>query len=205
VEPPELETYPNLSATFERGDTTGRATLERLSPHSFDHIMVLAYKDNLEMQQADARTLITLLHLRDIGDVSKVNMNVISEMLDNRNRELAEITKADDFIVGNTLISLMLSQVSENARLAEVFAYLFSAQGAAIYLRPAELYLNSGSSTNFYTVVQAAAARGETALGYRRAAEAFNSKAAYGVKVNPDKLEALSFQPGDKVIVLSEG
>ena len=202
---PELESYPNLSATFEQSDTTSRATLERLEPHRFDHIMVLAYKDTLEMQQADARTLITLLHLRDIGDLLKVDMNVISEMLDNRNRELAEITKADDFIVGNTLISLMLSQVSENRQLAEVFAYLFSAQGAEIYLRPFELYLNPGSSSTFYSVVQAAAARGETALGYRRVADAFNSKAAYGVKVNPDKLEALSFGPGDKVIVLSEG
>jgi len=202
---PELETYPNLSVTFEQSDTTHRATLERLEPHLFDHIMVLAYKDTLEIQQADARTLITLLHLRDIGDLSGVDMNVISEMLDNRNRELAEITKADDFIVGNTLISLMLSQVSENVQLAEVFAYLFSAQGAEIYLRPFELYLNPGSSSSFYSVVQAAAARGETALGYRRVADAFNSKAAYGVKVNPDKLEALSFQAGDKVIVLSEG
>ena len=35
-------------------------------------------------------------------------------MLDVRNRELAEVTQADDFIVSDKLVSLMLAQVSEN-------------------------------------------------------------------------------------------
>ncbi len=57
-------------------------------------------------------------------------------MLDDRNRELAEVTQADDFIVSDKLISLMLSQVSENKQLTEVFDQLFSSDGAEIYLRP---------------------------------------------------------------------
>ena len=201
---PEFAPFKNMTVTFEQKDTTRRATLERLEPHLFDHIMVLAYKDTLEVQQADAKTLITLLHLRDMGETRNVEMKVISEMLDNRNRELAEITQVDDFIVGSTLISLMLSQVSENKRLAEVFSCLFSSNGSEIYLRPAEWYITRGSSTNFYTVVEAAAARGETALGYRRAAESHNSAAAYGVRLNPNKLVPVSFEKGDMVIVLAE-
>src|SRR5690606_23053049 len=116
-----------------------------------------------------------------------------SEMIDDRNRELAEVTQADDFIVSDQLISLMLSQVSENRKLTEVFGDLFSATGAEIYLRPAELYVAPGSETDFYTVLEAARRRGETAIGYRLDAHARSSQDHYGVSVNPTKTERRVF------------
>ena len=125
-------------------------------------------------------------------------------MLDDRNRELAEVTNADDFIVSDKLISLMLSQVSENAQLTDVFGTLFSSVGSEIYLRPAEVYVAAGARVDFYTVLEAARRRGETAIGFRVAADARLSSAGYGVRVNPDKTESISFAPGDKVIVLAD-
>ena len=62
-------------------------------------------------------------------------------MLDVRNRELAEATKVDDFIVSDHLISLMMTQLSENAELAEVFDDLFDPEGSEIYLKPAGDYV----------------------------------------------------------------
>jgi hypothetical protein len=44
--------------------------------------------------------------------------------------------------------------------------------------------------------------RGEVAIGYRLCAQADDKSRNYGVRVNPNKLERLSFAPGDKVIVL---
>ena len=41
----------------------------------------------------------TLLHLRDIADRAKVDLSIVSEMRDVRNRALAEVTRADDFVV----------------------------------------------------------------------------------------------------------
>ena len=55
-------------------------------------------------------------------------------MLDLRNRALAEVTHADDFIVSDRLVSLLMSQVAENAQLNAVFADLFDAAGSEIYL-----------------------------------------------------------------------
>ena len=55
-------------------------------------------------------------------------------MLDHRNRELAEVTQADDFIVSDRLISLMLSQLSENEELNAVFDELFNPEGSEVYL-----------------------------------------------------------------------
>ena len=204
VDEPKLGTYAGLPVTFTRGDSTSRAVLEGLDVRKFDHIIVLAYKETLDTQRADAKTLITLLHLRDIGERTGVELSVVSEMLDDRNRELAEITKADDFIVSDKLISLMLSQVSENKQLTDVFDTLFSSEGSEIYLRPANLYITPGATVDFYTVLEAARRRGETAIGYRIAADAHNSGKAYGVAVNPDKTNRFTLTERDKVIVLAE-
>jgi hypothetical protein len=204
VDAPKFPSFPNMTVAFDRADSTSRAVLEKLSVGDFDHIIVLAYKETLEIQQADAKTLITLLHLRDIEERADIDLNIVSEMLDDRNRELAEVTKADDFIVSDKLISLMLSQVSENRQLTEVFSTLFSSDGSEVYLRPVEMYINAGASVDFYTVLEAAKRRGETAIGYRIASLARSNEHAYGVTVNPTKTALLSFAPGDKIIVLAE-
>jgi voltage-gated potassium channel Kch len=205
VEKPALPAFDNLKITFQRGDATNRATLEKLKVHTFDHIIVLAYKQTLDTQRADGKTLITLLQLRDIEERTGVDLNIVSEMLDDRNRELAEVTNADDFIVSDKLISLMLSQVSENQKLTDVFDQLFSSTGAEVYLRPATDYVTAGLGVDFYTVLEAARRRGETAIGYRVQADAHNAEKGYGITVNPSKASSVSFTAADKVIVLAEG
>jgi len=204
VDDPGLPEYPGLPITFTRGDATSRAVLDALDVESFDHIIVLAYSESLDIQQADTKTLITLLQLRDIESKTGVEFNIVSEMLDDRNRELAEVTKADDFIVSDKLISLMLSQVSENQQLTEVFDTLFSSRGSEIYLRPAERYIRPGATVDFYTVLEAARRRGETAIGYRLAEHSRIAARDYGVVVNPDKAQKRQFAAGDKIIVLAE-
>jgi voltage-gated potassium channel Kch len=196
--------FKNISVSTEIGDTTSRARLEALDLNSFDHIIVLAYSEKLSPQRADAKTLITLLHLRDIAKQKGTTLNIVSEMMDDKNRQLAEVTDADDFIVSDKLVSLMLSQLSENARLAEVFEALFSSIGSEICLRPAELYIPLDQPVDFYTVLLAAKERGETAFGYRIQELAHKSEEAYGVVVNPDKTNSVTYSPGDKIIVLAE-
>lgn len=200
---PAFGEFHDLDISWEQGDPTSRAALDLLHPETFDHILVLA-ASNLPPQRADAKTLITLLHLRDIADQHGVDLNVVSEMLDDRNRELAEVTQADDFIVSDKLISLMLSQVSENKQLTEVFDQLFSSDGAEIYLRDASLYVKPGESADFYTVIESARRKGETAIGHRFEQHARNAEHFYGVSVNPTKTESHVYGPGDKIIVLAE-
>jgi ion channel POLLUX/CASTOR len=78
--------------------------------------------------------MVTLLHLRNIADRNGHPFSVVSEMLDIRNRNLAEIARADDFIVSNQLISLLLTQISENKQLRAVFSDLLAPEGSEIYL-----------------------------------------------------------------------
>lgn len=194
---------PGLPVEIREADTTSRLVLESLDVASQGHILVLADRGQPDAQATDARTLVTLLHLRDIADRSGVRLNIVSEMLDDRNRELAEVTQADDFIVSDRLVGLLLAQVSENQRLAEVFAELFSAAGDEVYLRPVEMYLRPGVEADFYTIVAAAAARGETAIGYRIGAHARSAARGYGVTLNPHKPDKLHLVRGDSIIVLA--
>lgn len=203
TEPPPLKPFSNISVECITADPTRRQVLNELNAHTYDHVIVLASKDTHDPQHADARTLITLLHLRDIAERSGSKLNVVSEMLDDRNRELAEVTKADDFIVSDRLVSLLLSQVSENHHLIEVFDNLFSANGAEIYLRPVEWYVTPGAETSVATVAESARRRGETAIGYKINDLASLSDRRAGVCVNPRKDERLRFTADDKIIVVA--
>ena len=193
----------NQALTVQAGQTTDRELLNKLNVADYDHVIVLA-DDMVTQQQADAKTLVTLLHLRDMAQKDATPFSIVSEMLDLRNRELAEATKVDDFIVSEHLVSLMMSQISENAELFDVFNDIFDPEGAEIYLKPASDYVAVGQPVNFYTVVEAARRRGETALGYRITAEANAVGKAYGVHTNPKKSEQVIFSAQDKVIVIAE-
>jgi voltage-gated potassium channel Kch len=193
----------NQKLTVQEGETTDRDLLDGLGVEEYDHVIVLAYS-TLEPQEADAKTLVTLLHLRDMAEKDETPFSIVSEMLDLRNRELAEATQVDDFIVSEHLVSLMMSQFSENAELFDVFTDIFDPEGAEIYLKPVGDYVALGEPVNFYTVVEAARRRGQTALGYRTTSEANDSSKSYGVHTNPRKTEQVTFAPEDKIIVIAE-
>ncbi len=189
---------------FQAGETTDRRTLDALKIETYKHVILLCYSDTLSAEQADAQTLITLLHLRDIASRCEQHFSVVSEMLDTRNRALAEVTQADDFIVSDKLVSLILSQVSENKALNAVFTDLFDPEGSEIYLKLAANYVRMGQPMNFYTVVEAARQRNEVAIGYRIVAQSDDASKAYGVVINPNKSNSITFSEWDRIIVLAE-
>jgi voltage-gated potassium channel Kch len=192
-----------MNVSLKRGDTTDRKLIDRLDLYSYGHVIVLGYSDSHSTEKADAYTLVTLLHLRDIEQKTGRRLNIVSEMLDVRNRDLAEVTQADDFIVSNKLISLIMTQISENKELAPVFAELFDPRGSEIYIKPVRFYVETGRPINFYTVVESAKRKGEVAIGYRIAGKSHDAAGSYGVAVNPDKSTAVTFEADDRVIVLS--
>jgi len=196
---------PNgLALEFRQGDTTDRRTLETLEPGTYDSVIVSCYEDEGDPQHADARTLVTLLHLRDIASRDAAGFTIVSEMIDDRNRQLAQVTKVDDVIVSEKLVALMIAQISENRELAPVFEDLLGAEGSEIYLKPATDYVRVGELTDFATAVEAARRRNEVAIGYRRAAEAGDVAKGFGVVINPPKSSSVAFADADRLIVLAE-
>ncbi|MGI8928376.1 MAG: CASTOR/POLLUX-related putative ion channel, partial [Candidatus Limnocylindrales bacterium] len=194
-----------LELSFRAGETTDRAVLNSVTAEGYQHVVVMSYSDMLDEQRADARTLVTLLHLRDIESQRGESFTIVSEMLDVRNRALAHVTRADDFIVSGKLVSLTMSQLAENPGLRAVFDDLFDEEGSEVYLKAAGDYVRLGEPVDFYTVLESARRRGQVAFGYRALAEADQPSKSYGVVINPDKGQAVTFTDEDKVIVLAEG
>ena len=193
----------NQRIAFCEGDISEKKTLLDINTQTFDHIIVLSNRD-IDVQESDAKTLISLLHLRGISEGLGVDYSIVTEMLDMRNRELGVVAKADDFVVSDNLISLMLSQLSENRELKKVYDILFQADGSEIYLKPVSRYVKTGTEMDFYTVTAAAADLNESAIGYRITRQSHDADNKYGVNLNPAKSKRVSFSEDDLIIVLSE-
>lgn len=65
-------------------------------------------------------------------------------------------------------------------------------------------YIRFGATVDFYTVLEAAAQRGETAIGYRLMKYSDDKNHGYGVNVKPKKSEKHTFTERDQVVVLAE-
>lgn len=173
---------------------------ERIAEHAarkaFDEVIVLGYRQNLTIEEADARTLLTLLafhRVRERLNIGRVRM--VAELLDQRHAALAEATGADDFIVSDELTSLMLAQLSERKELNEVFSDLFDSDGCTIALLPAGNYSAEQAKT-FGEIIATASTCGDSALGFRR-------NATGEVVVNPKRDSAPRLTLDDQVLVLS--
>ena len=201
---PEVPDLVNLDVTVVHGSTTDRSTLDEHVVAGLDHVIVLCYSDDLEPQAADARTLVTLLHARDILSSYDQFTPVVSEMLDDRNRVLAQVAHVDDVVVSGEIVSVLVTQLSEDPRRESVFHELLGSRGSEVYLRPAEWYVQPGPEASFATIVAGAVRRGETAIGYRTAALAHESDQGFGVRLNPAKSDLFSVGPGDRVVVLAD-
>ncbi|MCW2794764.1 NAD-binding protein [Nocardioides sp.] len=201
---PEVPELESLAVTIVSGATTDRATLEKHVVDGLDQVIVLCYSDDLPVQAADARTLVTLLHVRDILSGFGSPTPVVSEMLDDRNRVLAQVAQVDDVVVSGEIVSLIVTQLSEDQRLELVFSELLGNTGAEIYLRPAEWYVQPGAEVSYATIVAGALRRGETAIGFKSEQLARGDGTAFAVVVNPAKSERFTVLPGDRVVVLAE-
>jgi hypothetical protein len=195
----------NLQVEYGIVDIANRAALEGLEITGYDNVLVLACADHLDAEAADRRTLMTLLNLRAIAAAAGKDPNVVAELLDARNRELAAMTGGTELVARSALAGLLLARASENGATAAVLADLLDDQGSDIVLREAAGYFELGQPMTFYTVTEACRQRGEVALGYIRKRPGLEMAAgpADGVVINPGKSEALTYEAGDKIIVLA--
>jgi ion channel POLLUX/CASTOR len=193
----------NQKITYIRGDIADKKLLLEIQPQTFSNIMIVCYSNDLGVQEADAKTLVTLIHLRHMATQLNTNFNIVSEMLDIRNKALAEIAKPDDFIISDNITSLLLSTISDNLELRLLLEDLFSAEGNEIYLKPASNYVKPGKEVNFYTIVEAAARKNETAIGFRQQKYSTDKEKNFGIRLNPDKSSMIKPETGDTIIVIA--
>ncbi|MFD7788856.1 NAD-binding lipoprotein [Streptomyces nojiriensis] len=213
-----------LEVAFRSGDITDPGLLAKLDVPAYDSVIVIGETGHEPLLHAaapaparaidlglapetgtetDDRTLVTLLHLRAIGEAAGRELSLTTEMSDDGNRLLAPAREGADFIVSGRLISLLMTQISESPYLAAVFEELFDAEGNELHLKPVADYVRTDREVAFATLVESARRRRECAVGYRLRAGAATGP-AYGVRLNPDKGQRVRFGEHDWLIVLAE-
>lgn len=186
----------NLKLRLIPGDPTMPEPLREAISSDFVVAMVVA-DTSRDSEEADARTVITVLLLRELlRDFAEPKPRIISEILDPRTKDLLEQDYGADFVVSAEMTSMLLAQVSERRDLNMVFADLFDSDGNEIYLKRAACYAVTGAPTSWLAVQYVARQRGEVAIGYLRANEL--------PVINPSQREAVVLEEVDRVIVIAE-
>jgi hypothetical protein len=175
-------------------DPSRRAVLDSLDLHNWTHVLVLPPPLDTP-ESSDSAVLLTLIHLRDIEARSGRPLSIVSEIMTLQNRELLDTGRADDFVVSNHLVSLMMCQMSESRALQPVLDELLDADGAEYHVRPADWYVKAGE-TVFSTVVESGRRRGEAVIGFRRGATG-------EVVINPPKSLRVTLSAEDSVVVVA--
>ena len=179
--------------TVRNGNPADVDVLSSLDLVSYRHIIVLS-ADGVGDSVADFRSLVTLLHLRDLAKEAGRVFGITGEIADEHTLALAPIGEVDDFIVSRTMVSHLMTQVAMNPELIPVFNELFDPEGNEIILRPASDFVWTGRALTFTTVVESARRQGQVAIGYRRAGR---------VTLNPDRRVPVTLGDTDAVIVVT--
>jgi K+/H+ antiporter YhaU regulatory subunit KhtT len=192
----------NQTLQLVEGDTIARVSIVAATASGeFDHYLILCENPPFEIDEADARVLLSLMHLRSTH--ATTSGNIVTELRDPDDVELASDGNGDDFIVSQQLISLLLAQLSESPQLVEVFSDLFGAHGSGIAKHPFARYAPHNTAT-FAEVIAEARNCGVIAIGYQCAAAAGQPGfLAAGLRLNPPKNERITFNAGDQVIVIA--
>ena len=175
-----------------------RARMEEILTEDLDNVLILS-NIHLEAEEADARTLLSLIYLWDIIKKTKHRVSITSEMRKTVNQRLATGSRGDDFVIGSNIVNLLMTQIAENRELTALFEDILDEDGSELYMKPIENYVALDTPVDFYTVTESASRQGHIAVGYKKI---INDEML--IVTNPLKSEEITFVEGDLLIVVAE-
>jgi len=190
--------YKNIQVMSIECDIYNRVDLESLVKDDIKNILLLSELECCN-DEADAKTLLLLIQIRDIEKKIGRDFNLTSEMRSVDNQKLASVANVNDFVVGSTITNLIITQVSENRKLALLFEDLLDADGSELYMKKACRYVKPDVETDFFTVTEIAKKRNEIAVGYKKV-----TPDGILIKTNPVKADRISFGKDDYLIVIAQ-
>ena len=176
---------PDRRATWQMGD---RATSHLTS------IVLLAYRRPRSSDEADSRTLLTLMMLRrDLAARGGEPPRIVVELLDADNVELARMTGADEYVVSDAITSRLITQVAEQPQRRPILLSLYAADGPSVQLVPAR-ELGMTGELGYDEVITTAYAAGMLAIGVRR---------GHDVELNPRASARVQLDDGDQIVAIA--
>ena len=169
--------------------------------NKLDHILILT-DETATANEADERTLFLLMNIRH--RIEKDKINVTTEMRKSHNQAMAKTTSVDDFIISDKIVSNMITQISKNETLYDIFEDILDVQGAEIYLEPFKNYINfdeqPNQEFNFYEITKIVTSKAhKIPIGYRGKNGGDEDK----VVLNPSKRKIIKINENDLLIVIA--
>ncbi len=181
------------------GEKTSLADVGRLDLAAYDTVVILA-SDWLEShEEADARTLLAYFVVRELLPRDADGPRIVVELLDEENAALVSPRPGDELIESPLMTSYGLTQVTLRRELRVVFDELFGPRGPEIVFRPLGACGLVPGPIGFAALSRALAARGDLAIGIRRAAPDGGST----IELNPARTTPIELGPDDAVVVLA--
>ena len=180
-------------------DYTVPSELRKLGPGRYDSVVLVSSQWTGAEEEADARTILAYLLLREILPDSGPSPTILAEIMDAENLDL--FTRAScETVQPSVILSHMLAQVVLRRELGAVYQELFGPGGAEFIYRKAKEYDLLGCPIRFSELQAAAARRGEVALGLHFAS---SSSAESGALLNPPRDETFVLAADDDLILLT--
>ncbi len=180
-------------------DYTIPGQLKRLAPGEFDNIVLVA-NDWIESEEADARTILGHLLLREIVPDDSECPSVLVELSEPSNLSLFQRGRSE-VIIPPMILSHIMAQVALRRELRVVFDDMFGPEGTEIFFRSTDNYDLCGREVDFAEIRRAAARHNETALGLRLRRR--SSSGDDEVLINPPRDRKWTLDPRDALVVLA--
>lgn len=181
----EVTLTPRRRATWQLGED---ARISRITS-----IVLLAYRRGTAADEADSRTLLTLMLLRrDLLARGGTSPRIVAELLDTGNIELARMTGADDYVVSDAITSRLMTQLAEQPQRRPVLLSLYAAEGPSVRMVAAS-ELGLTGAVGFDEIIAVAYAVGLLAIGWRRDGD---------VVLNPSTTERVVLDDGDQIVAI---
>ena len=182
------------------GDYVAPSDLETVKPETYDNVVIVGCDWLASMEEADARTILGYLLLKEILINKDRRPEVLLELMDPRNHELFK-EATEEVLISPLILSHILAHVALRPDLNVVFHNLFSSGGAEIFFRPVSFFNVTGKLISFIDIQRTTATGGEIALGIRVDSEA--DTPGRGIYLNPSRRQQWQLQPEDEIVVLA--
>jgi hypothetical protein len=196
----ELEHYgltePQLEITHARIDYTVPNELARMEPSRYDNVVLVASDWLRSGEQADARTVLGELLVRQMTKTTEARPHLLAELSDEANESLLE-RHGTEVLTSPVILSHMLAQVALRRELQVVFDELFGPGGPEIVFRDCRHFEIQGETLTFGDLQDRIAAWGQVVLGIRRGDGE--------VLLNPSRQHHWHLGAGDQAVVLTSG
>lgn len=199
----------NLKINLIDKDPLESEVLREQNPYGYDNVIILS-QDITETSpdKNDSNTLVILMMLHNLASmmgITEASTTLIPQILNSDNQDLIVKTEMDDFFSSNKLITMILTQLSEQPQIYQLYDDIFQEEGSEIYVKSAKIYFPElpfkGTFLDIMTLVEE---RNEICLGVRIRKEAIDAASNYGIYLNPLKDKKFTLSSEDFLIVLSE-